>query len=279
MTEKLEGTLALVVDGPLENINIFHSNTNRDQKLLFYSSGLTDKFCPVDFDLMRMIARNQGWINAHEIFGGLERFADFGGVSDFVNSKIGIEREIMNIILDGRVKFVVLLRTAGGDVTTMMRIVDFQDFVRRKSGQVMTMGSQQIFSAGAEIFIRGDGDRRFISDGSTMMFHLDSVTTDAAAASDDSEAYGRRCEAIRKFRDDMLSRTRVEERSRILEMLEKAEKIPDMCMYVKSQMAERLGWARVMPLRRMFNSGSLLTSGIYEGTALEEYFLEDSISG
>ncbi|MEK7673359.1 MAG: ATP-dependent Clp protease proteolytic subunit [Patescibacteria group bacterium] len=287
MAENFDGTLALVIEGKIEEPAEFAEQVVSDGRLIFHSEKVGQGFVPADFSLFSRISSYQGAIEDGKQLRSIRAPSGFtdrtrlAEVRRDIDSKSGNDREIAEILFSGYIRFVVALNTQGGSMHTHNLIAQFQRFVQERKGVATTLGSEKVGSAGAGIFMMANDGERYLSKDTSLMFHLDS----GASAASGVDEYGLdiRRQAILKSNDFLLSRTETELHDDLEDLFAIKERLPDRRLDFHSDNAARFGWVKVAEpdsevnsLRAIFNEMAGVTDDAYEGTVLDRFFTKDA---
>lgn len=129
------------------------------------------------------------------------------------------QRDILDIIYDGRIRIIVLLNSLGGDVPIGENIIRLFNHVRGNGGSVDAYVSSVAASMAAGIF--ESADNRFVLDDSVMMWHaarpnLDSpfapLAEEMLGPADTPEKRAKAIEAHRKSFSDFVARVTTREK-------------------------------------------------------------------
>lgn len=242
--ENFDGRMVISVRGPITE-SFFKPRAGR---VRWYCEDV-HRFLPIEFDL-------EGTFDIHDKQGI--------GLSKAISAAIESEGwrdtpsdEIAEIMANGRLKLALLLNTEGGLIHVMNIIRRFIGHVRSRKGAVTAFGRGPVESAGAELFMNGDDDNRFLEDGGHLMFHLTTGTYEnrggrGRVKQAGEHEWGKLCDRLRSKTPE--SRRAVLEK-RIKRAVKNTDSQPDRPIQVSYRNAEEFEWAEISnDLRKKFET-------------------------
>ena len=210
---------------------------------------------------------------------------------------MGIDEEVLDILANGRIKLAVALDTPGGLIHITKKITNMMHYVRSNAGMVVSLGSNEVMSGGAEILMEADRNWAHISPYTEVMFHISDIAAESPS--------GERKEAIAGIGEYLVDKFGIDEseypfktgplgaeyrhalrRARLrLKLIKKAlkesaGKRPDAAVgFEANELREKRAFHDIIEvvdnLREVFEETSLIHAGDYAGTALDRFFLND----
>lgn len=242
--ENFDGRMVISVRGPITE-SFFKPRAGR---VRWYCEDAR-RFLPIEFDLEEAfdIHDKQGIGLSKAISAAIESEGWRDTPSD----------EIAEIMGNGRLKLALLLNTEGGLIHIMNVIRRFIGHVRSHKGVVAAFGRGPVESAGAELFMNGDDDNRFLEDGGHLMFHLTTSTYENRGRRGVVRKAGER--EWEKLCDRLKSKT-PESRRAVLEKriklaVKNTDSQPDRPIQVSCRHVEEFKWAEIARnLRKRFET-------------------------